>query len=758
MTRQRVVRALAVGLALATVVPGWGRAWAAGPPKFAVPFLAREKATLPRDLATADFNGDHRTDVAVANLGPDAFKGGVTVILGDGTGKLGAQVDTGLGPMVGAFELADADFNSDGKMDLAVLTGTTSGQGPIRILLGTGTGSFSLGQELEGGDAHILAGELTGDANLDVLLVFESVAQIKLFAGVGDGSFSAPRTFDVAWDSFDAELVDVEGDGDLDIVGAAGGPIWVMMNLGGGNFSDQIFQSSNNLSGWQLTAADFNGDRKADVGVLNASGGDVQVGLGVGDGHFTPFKVYDDVSFQTSEIAAADFTGDGRVDLVVNHEYFDESNIVVLMKGTGTGEFTSFTYWTTGNGDPTPTDLNSDGRTDLVTYSEDPGQIYATLNAGGGTFRAPPNTVASAIGPATKGDVNGDGKLDLVMVAETIPVPGQVSAKVYTHLNQGSGRFAPAIISPIRDVETMEGPGEIVLGDVNEDGKLDLVVGAVHLFPKASNIWVMLGDGSGKFSGLKEYSTGDVHASNESIGLADMTGDGHLDIVGRTSAEVALLPGTGTGTFGAAIPSGNTGPGQVGTLIADFTGDATLDVVVVVTTGGPDFGSGDLRLNRGNGDGRFTHIQTRSFDGNPGGSQVADLNGDTRPDVAVTGERGSNGGRNGLRISLNTGTDLGPIAFYQFPPFPIADLDAADYDVDGDIDLAGTGNDSMSIALNNGVGVFDAFAEYISPANASHIAGDFTGDGRPDIIGFNPTTKPLFSLYRALVETAKTTR
>jgi hypothetical protein len=757
MTRRSRACTIVLSLVLTLPLLPGRTAWAAAPPRFAVPFLARGSATLPNDLLSADFNGDRFADVAVANLGPDAFKGGVTVRLGNGAGKLGAEINTNLGPMNGASELASGDFNEDSKMDLAALTGTTGGEGPIRILLGTGSGTFTLGQELPGGAGFILAGELTGDAHLDVLLIFEKIAQIKLFAGLGNGSFASPQTFDVAWDSFDGELVDVEGDGDLDIVGASGGPIWAMLNLGGGNFSDQVYQFSDNLSGWQLATGDFNADGKTDVGVLNASGGDVMIGLGEGDGHFTPFRVYQDISFQTSEIAAADWTGDGRIDLVVNNEYFDVSNIVVRMKGTGTGEFSSFTYWTTGNEDPTPVQLNADGKMDLLTFSQDPSQVYATMGTGV-SFLAPPATVAKAIGPAAAKDANGDGKQDLVMVAVTLPQPGELEANVYTHLNLGLGRFGSAIVSPIRDVETMEGPGEIVLADVNEDGKQDLVVGAVHLFPKPSNIWVMLGDGTGAFSGLKEYSTGDVHASNESIGVADVTDDGHLDIVGRTSAQVAVLPGTGAGSFGPAIPSGNTSAGQVGTLVADFTGDAILDVVTVVRTGGEDFGSGDLRLNKGIGDGTFSHIQTRSYDGNPGGSQVGDLNGDGKADVAVTGTRGSNGGRNGLRVSLNNGNALGPIVFYSFPPFPIEDLDAADYDTDGDFDLAGTGNDSLVIALNNGGGVFDTYAEYISPANASHVAGDFNGDTKPDILSFNPTNLPLFSLYAEAIGAAKLTR
>jgi hypothetical protein len=721
---------------------------AASSPTFKVPTLHREAGTLPRDLATADFNLDGAQDVAVANLGPDAFKGGITVLLGNGGGELGTEVTTGLGTNNGASQAAVGEFDGDGKPDVAVLTGTTGGPGPVRILLGKGNGGFTLGQQLSTtGSGTVLSAELTGDTKQDVVFVSGSVAQVKLFTGVGNGTFSGPTTFNQTWDAYDAELADADGDGDLDIIGASGGPVWIMLNLGGGSFGQQVYQFADDLSGWQLAAADFNGDAKADVAVLDASGGHVQIGLGTGDGHMQPYKVYSDVSFQTSEVAAADWTGDGKVDLVVNNEYSSPSNIAVLMKGKGTGAFSGFTYWTTGNQDPTPVELNGDGRIDLVAFSEDPGQVYATLNAGRGRLLAPQSTLGKAIGTPTSGDVNGDGRTDLVMVAEVLPGPGQLEANVFTHLGQAGGRFGSAIVSAIRDVETMEGAGEVALGDVDEDGALDLVVGAVHLYPKPSNLWVMLGDGTGSFAGLQEFSTGDSWTSNESIGLADVTGDGHLDVIGRNGSQIAVLPGTGTGSFGPAILSGSVTSGLTQILVSDFTGDGTLDLVLVIRTGGEDFGSGELRLHEGHGNSTFTFVQTVAFDGNPGGAQVADLNGDGRSEVAVTGTMGSNGGRTGLRVSLNSGSRLGAITFYPFAPYPYGDLDAADYDLDGDIDLAGSGLDALAIALNAGDGTFPAVAEYVSPQSAVRLAGDFTGDERPDLLSMNATNKPLFSLY-----------
>src|SRR5919204_2042530 len=131
-----VVLAASLTISLNVVFAPGSKADGSTSPEFVVPDLNRKASTLPADLAAGDFNADGASDVAVANLGPDVFTGGVTVILGDGTGNLGAQLFTPLGANEGAREVAAGDFNGDGATDVAVLMGTFSYPGAVRILLG----------------------------------------------------------------------------------------------------------------------------------------------------------------------------------------------------------------------------------------------------------------------------------------------------------------------------------------------------------------------------------------------------------------------------------------------------------------------------------------------------------------------------------------------------------------------------------------------------------------------------------------------
>lgn len=725
---------------------------AARTPKFVVPDRSATDAVLPQDLEIGDFTSDGIPDVIVANVGPDAFNGGVSVLPGDGAGSLEAAIDTGVGANQGTQSVATGDFNEDGKLDVVVQTGTTGGPGPIRILLGTGTGTFTLGVELSGGNGHVVAGELTGDDHIDVAFAYENGAAIvKLYPGKGDGTFRPVVQLDSLWDANNFKLADLNGDGLLDLVGISG-PVWAMINEGGGSFAAPVYTLCNELCLFEATLADFDGDGTLDIAGATGSEGTIEVASGDGDGTFTPVETIEDVAFATGYLTSGDFSGDGIPDLVVANEYAYESKIVILMKGRGDFTFGSWTYWTTGNEGPTPVDLNDDGLLDLVAWSGDPGMVYTTLNAGGGKFKAPQSRPSKTVGVPEPADINGDGRMDVVAAAIGSVESGAVLS-ITTYLGEGNGKFKRPVVSSITDesLEIFDRIGQIKLADVDEDGKIDLVAAYEHLYPKPISALVLFGNGKGKFRNLTKLGVGENWVSNPAIAVGDVNGDDRLDIVGQTNSQISTWLGNGDGTFDAAVMSGSSGSEHPGLVLADFTGDGKLDAGSIIDTGTSHTGAGQLKLNRGNGNGTFTHVQTISYDGSPAGpGLVADLNGDDRPDIALGASRGSHTGLSGIRVFLNGGggAPFAAPAFYAAPPYGLGDLDAADLDLDGDLDLSSNGYSALPIALNDGTGVFTGPAQYILPnPSPARVAADFTGDGKPDLWNVNGTDRGLYSLY-----------
>jgi FG-GAP-like repeat len=223
--------------------------------------------------------------------------------------------------------------------------------------------------------------------------------------------------------------------------------------------------------------------------------------------------------------------------------------------------------------------------------------------------------------------------------------------------------------------------------------------------------------------------------------LADVTGDGALDVVARFGDKVSVLPGNGDGTFDGPINSGFSDAGHAETLIADFTGDGHRDLGVAIVTGGEDVSSSDIYLQTGDGTGRFEVVQKLTVDTNIAQGTIADLNGDTLPDMAMIGNGGSNGGRAGLWVLLNEGGAFAPGAYY---PRGQWGLGAGDLNVDGSVDLVSS---DLLISLNDGNGVFDQTLN-LPGENLAAAVGDFTQDGRPDMISVVGLTPFDLLMYR----------
>ncbi len=327
---------------LAQVLPvetGEGLYLNAGNGAFSAPMTTTfTGGTFPFVIA-ADFRGNGRTDLASADS-PDS-NGVIAILLGNGDGTFQSEVDYGSG-MLGP--IAAGDFNNDGKLDVVGLFGFY-GVG-LAVLPGNGDGTFGFPVQTNTGSPSTLrtlaVADFNRDGKLDVATVVVGPAplnaeEIQIFLGNGDGTFSAGSTYNVGPNPTAIASGDFNGDGIPDIVvgnpdGGLSAPssIVVLLGNGDGTFKSPITTVAGNGI-VALSVADFNLDRKADIAIINSGWSNVSVLLGNGDGTFqAPEQFYLGNSPIGSGLAVADFDGDGKPDISVTGV---ENISVLLSKG-----------------------------------------------------------------------------------------------------------------------------------------------------------------------------------------------------------------------------------------------------------------------------------------------------------------------------------------------------------------------------------------------------------------------------------------
>jgi FG-GAP-like repeat/Protein of unknown function (DUF1573)/FG-GAP repeat len=324
----------------------------------------------------ADFNGDGKLDMAVAEQ--NYPNGQVSVELGKGNGLFGQPIVSALTSTATDPNLMLAgDFNGDGKADLVVEDSNNNG---FQVLLGRGDGSF--GTPVDTSLSYSILSLATGDFNNDgksdlVVTTSSGNSAMNIYLSNGDGTFSPGMSYVVYPNSY-ISVADVNGDGNLDLVAVASGyygyesNILVFLGNGDGTFKTPIFGPSDYYYS-QAAVEDFNRDGKLDLAIGTSSG--IAFLAGNGDGTFKT-QVYSDAGLQLSGfLIASDFSGDGKLDLASRSSFNYTGTIVMGGNGDGTfGPPTEFDSDANGYGTAGPIagDFNSDGVSDLGMPGENP--------------------------------------------------------------------------------------------------------------------------------------------------------------------------------------------------------------------------------------------------------------------------------------------------------------------------------------------------------------------------------------------------
>ena len=329
------------------------------------------------------------------------------------------------------------------------------------------------------------------------------------------------------------------------------------------------------------------------------------------------------------------------------------------------------------------------------------------------------------------GDMNNDKKPDLVVAC------GQCRSIIVLP-GKGDGQFG----KPVSTTTVADVPGEIALGDVNSDDNLDLAI-ATH---DSYGVTVLLGDGKG---GLTLAPNSPImmkpgrHPHTHGLALTDINHDMKLDLVtvNNSDNDVSIALGDGRGGFTQATGSPfAVGPSPYPSAVGDVNGDGQLDIVATATATGPQRAqqlplSHALTLLLSDGKGGFRSTQLPLRTGEPWFALISDINGDRKPDIVATHHEINEltvllgDGKGGFREADKSPFDVGHHLFHAV---------AADVNHDGKMDVIGAAGDGVRVMVGDGRGAFsDALAIPTGQGVWRLDLGDLNGDGKIDLVTSN---------------------
>nr|AYM53759.1 FG-GAP repeat/fibronectin type III domain protein [Archangium gephyra] len=680
----------------------------------------------PHKAVSGDLNGDGRLDLVVI---PDSGET-VSILLGLGNGSFRRPYEQTL--RGSPKRLSTGDLDGDGLDELLWMD--TSGYLWVSRQHGEPV-SYSLGSAgLSDTSARPIAiADFDGNGTPDVATLGGSATSfpvLGLLANTGDGTLGSftPKAF-VPRDAI-LEVADLDEDGRMDLL--AIGRNWsgssALLSNGDGTFRQRTLTlpyTSTTYEAHALTVGDLDGDGHTDLVLAQKedSANRVQVHLlrGDGQGGFSAAELVaslTDISLATSPLAlaAVDMDHDGPKDLVVGLYDMESMYSLAVLRSRGAEGFAPATRLPAGRASISATtgDFDGDGREDLATVQSSSRDVRV--------WRSGPEALSLPEGPTgaiAQGDFNGDGKMDLI----SVPAPESVQV----HLAGG-----PDGLSALPPMPVGSWVYRMVVGHVDEDAALDVVVLSSESATKT--VGLLLGNGDGTFRLAPSISVG---GQTRHAVLGDVNGDGRMDLVcqvsrsiepGFSSEEVRVLLGQGAGTFGpATLVTTSPSPGAL--ALGDLNKDGVLDLAVAQTSSG-----GGVLTLKGQGDGTFLPpVLTTDNAGQRGGHiALADMSGDGVPDIV----RSSDG--NVYVLTTYTTTTWGRWEGWSYPAGGgCSSFSVLDFDGDGrkDVVCANPGTDSVSLLRGQAYGQLAEPQIFgVRPGVIGLGVLDVNADGRLDIV------------------------
>jgi len=380
-----------------------------------------------------------------------------------GSGTLFANAVTYDSGGAGAWAIAVADVNGDGKPDLMVANATATGPAGVSVLLGNGDGTFqpALPYNSFGAQTTIALGDINGDGAPDIVLANLQGPTVVVLLGNGNGTFQDPTAFSTGSGAITSmSLGDVNRDGKLDLIvgnsctanctGVYNDSVGVLLGRGDGTFQNMASYALGTdgvVGPSSIVASDVNGDGKVDLVVADRCGeapvctpdgfeGAVSVLLGKGDGTFQPATVYASGDEDATSVAVGDVNGDGKPDIVVSNmcvdtldDCFPAADDVGVLLGKGDGTFQNALTYNAGGLTATSVaiaDIDGDGAPDIIVANQCGPSLDSCVNDsllgvlagnGDGTFQSPViyDTGGNSANGIAVTDINGDGRPDVLI-------------------------------------------------------------------------------------------------------------------------------------------------------------------------------------------------------------------------------------------------------------------------------------------------------------------------------------------------------